>query len=61
MADSNNYYVTAMLYIDRFCAVRSDDTPDDPHRIYFNKEEITARTRELYPHEYVADIEEVSE
>ena len=61
MADNNNYHVTAMLYIDRFYAIRRDDTPDDPHRIYFNKEEAIAKTRELYPYEYVANIEEVSE
>lgn len=58
MADEKNYHVTARLLIDRFCAIRSDDTPEDPHRIYFNSDDAIARSRELYPQEYIASIEE---
>lgn len=37
MADNSNYAVFAKLFKNHLCAVRADDTPEDPHRIYFDE------------------------
>lgn len=57
MADEQNYPVYAKIFKGRVCAVRSDDTPEDPHRIYFYSEDIYTEGHELKPTEYTAYIE----
>lgn len=57
MVDEKNYPVFARIFKGRICAVRSDDTPNDPHRIYIYDADIYTEGHELRPSEYTAYIE----
>ena len=56
MADEKNYPVYARIFKSHFCAIRSDDTPEDPHRIYLTNE--VEETFELGPNDFTAYIEQ---
>lgn len=53
MLDEKNYPVYAKIF--NLCAIRSDDTLEDPHRILLDSQD---RKIELSPSEFKAEIEQ---
>lgn len=52
--DNKNYPVYARIFNGYLCAVRSDDTSSDPHRIYLYDDNLAVEGKELEPTEYQA-------